>query len=111
MIKPHDLKAEFGERLRRERRLKQCRDDRDILNQDIAAALDVSISVVGRWLDGSAFPREEGTLVRLAAYFGVTPAWLRYGQEPREAPKPEPKHKPGTLISKPDAKPHKRAAG
>ena len=86
MAKPQDVNSAFGERLRRERRLKQARDDRDIPNQDIAETLGRSPSAVGRWLDGASMPRDENMLVALAAYFGVTPAWLRYGQEPREAP-------------------------
>lgn len=61
--------------------------DRAIENQEIADTLDVEPSTVGRWFDGASMPREDA-LVQLAEYFGVTPSWLRYGQEPRLAGDP-----------------------
>lgn len=76
-------KKEFGKRLGRERRLKAVRDDRDIENQEVAEAVGVDPASVGRCFRGETMPNDD-TLVRLAAYLGVTPAWLRYGQEPRE---------------------------
>jgi transcriptional regulator with XRE-family HTH domain len=75
----------FARRLRRERWLMAAEKDREIENQEVAEALGVEPSTAGRWFDGTSMPRED-TLARLAAYFGVTPAWLRYGQEPRLAP-------------------------
>jgi transcriptional regulator with XRE-family HTH domain len=78
------LKA-FSERLAQERREKQARERRDIYKQDVAKAVGVSQATYGRYEAGLSMP-DGDTLVRLAAFFGVTPSWLHYGQEPREAP-------------------------
>jgi transcriptional regulator with XRE-family HTH domain len=77
----------FGWRLSQERRLKACNEGRDILKRDVAKAVGASESAVGRWESKGAIP-DDYVLIQLATYFGVTPAWLRYGQEPREAPAP-----------------------
>ena len=74
----------FGARLAQERRHKSVRDERDILKKDVAKVLSVSESTVGRWESGESVP-DDTAMLALAAYFGVTPAWLRYGQEPRTA--------------------------
>jgi transcriptional regulator with XRE-family HTH domain len=93
----------FGERVAQERRLKSVRDRRDVEKRDIAKAMGVSNSTVSRWLDGAAMP-DPGTIERLAGYFGVTPAWLLYGQEPREAPKlvplPDMRKRPSQPVAK-----------
>lgn len=78
-------KVAFGERLRRARRLKAAREDRDIEQQQIAEDLGVDPATVARWLKGGSMPQTDRQLAEVAAYFGVTPAWLRYGQEPRDA--------------------------
>lgn len=75
----------FGDRVAQERRLKGVREARDLLKKDVAKALSVSESTVGRWESGTV-PDDPDTLARLARYFGVTVAWLHYGVEPREAP-------------------------
>lgn len=75
----------FGRRVAQERRHKAVAEERDIAQKDVAKALSVSESTVSRWEAGEVMPRDD-VLTRLAKYFGVTPAWLRYGQEPRAAP-------------------------
>lgn len=73
----------FGERLAQERRHKAVRDAQDVYKKDVAKMLGVSESSVGRWENGVTMP-DDDTIQRLARYFGVTAAWLRYGQPPRE---------------------------
>lgn len=73
---------EFGRRLAQERRHKAFVEARDIGQRDVAQAVDVSESTLSRWEAGEVMPRDD-TLLKLARFFGVTPAWLRYGQEPR----------------------------
>lgn len=75
----------FGERVSQERRQKGLDERRDVLKRDVARALGVSESTVGRWERGT-LPDDPELLERLAAYFGVTAAWLHYGVGPREAP-------------------------
>lgn len=78
----------LGERIAQERRLKSVRDRADIGQKDVADTLGVSAGTVSRWESGDVVPRDD-VLLKLADYFGVTPAWLRYGQEPREVPRAE----------------------
>lgn len=54
------------------------RDGRDVLQSDVAAALNVGAATISRWEADQAIPREDA-LARLAAFLGVTPAYLRYG--------------------------------
>lgn len=54
---------------------------------EIADAIGTTPTSVGRWEAGLVMPKD-AMLVKLAKYFGVTPAWLRYGSLPREYPKP-----------------------
>lgn len=75
----------FGARLAQERREKAARDRRDLTQADIAKAIGSSGPSVSRWEAGLGVPSDR-MVEALARYFGVTPAWLRYGQEPREAP-------------------------
>lgn len=79
MTKPQS----FSDRLAQERRHKAVRDCRDVLKKDVAKAIGTSESSVGRWESGANMP-DEDMIERLARYFGVTPAWLRYGQPPRD---------------------------
>jgi transcriptional regulator with XRE-family HTH domain len=72
----------FGERLAQERREKAARERRDIGQKDVAEAIGSSGPSVSRWESGVGMP-SEAMIVKLATYFGVKPAWLRYGQEPR----------------------------
>lgn len=75
----------FGERVAQERREKSARERRDVLQSEIADAIGTTPTSVGRWEAGLVMPKD-AMLVKLAHYFGVTPAWLRYGQEPRTYP-------------------------
>lgn len=79
-------RKQFGMRLGQERRRKGVEEHRDVYKRDVAKALGVAESTVGRWeTGGGSWPRP-AEFSALAAYFGVTEAWLRYGVEPREAP-------------------------
>lgn len=75
----------FGERVAQERREKSARERRDVLQREIAKAVKTTTTTVSRWEAGLVIPGDE-MLRRLADYFRVTPAWLRYGQAPKEAP-------------------------
>ena len=77
----------FGKRLAQLRRQKAADEERDIDRRDVAKAVNVSPSSVTRWENGEVYPGEE-TMQALASYFGVTPAWLRYGAGDRAAPAP-----------------------
>lgn len=83
----HDMK-EFGLRLAQERRKKGLAEQRDLTRRDVARVIGVAESTFGRWEMGEAMPRER-EFAELAAYYGVTRAWLRYGVEPREAEPPK----------------------
>lgn len=74
--------------------MKAVRDRRDIDQKDVAAAVGASPATVSRWEAGLVVPGD-ATIEKLARYFGVTPAWLRYGQEPRS---PEPTSKVETGL-------------
>ena len=63
--------------------MKAAREARDVDQKAIAKAIGASESAVSRWENGESIPKDQW-LLKLAHYFGVTPAWLRYGQEPRE---------------------------
>lgn len=95
----------FGKRVAQERREKAARDCRDIGQNEVAKAIGAAGPTVSRWEGGLTMPGDR-TIEKLAAYFGVTPAWLRYGQEPREAPA----RKEFTPTAK-DAKPAKEGVG
>lgn len=82
MTQPTGAKG-FGQRLAQERRLKAAREARDIQRQDVAKAMRVANSTYGRWEEGTIPDADK--IEELAAYFGVTPAFLHYGQLPREA--------------------------
>jgi transcriptional regulator with XRE-family HTH domain len=71
---------EFGWRVSQERRLKAARDRRDIGQKEIAKAVGTTSASVSRWEAGLNMPNDK-QLEKLAAYFGVTAAWLRYGVE------------------------------
>lgn len=73
-----------GDRIAQERRLKSARECVDIDQKTVAEALGVSGPTISRWESGTAFPRDDA-LIQLAQYFGVNPAWLRYGTGPRRA--------------------------
>jgi transcriptional regulator with XRE-family HTH domain len=55
----------------------------DVSPSDVAAALKVAPATVYRWESDEKSPGEEN-LARLAAFLGVTPAYLRYGVKPTD---------------------------
>jgi transcriptional regulator with XRE-family HTH domain len=67
-----------GDRIAQARRELGVRLHRDVLQSDVAEAIGVSGASVSQWEAGIKSPRED-TLAKLAAYLGVTPAYLRYG--------------------------------
>ena len=71
----------LGQRLAQARREKAVRDHRDITQADVADAVGYSRTAVSEWEADAKVPRE-GALSKLAAYLGVTPAFLRYGIDP-----------------------------
>lgn len=73
---------EFGRRLRQLRREKSAREERDIEQGEVAAAIGDSQPNVARWERGR-IPKDDATLERLAAYYGVTMPWLRFGKGER----------------------------
>ncbi len=74
MPKPQTL----GERIAQARREKAARDHEDIRQKDVAAAIGVSGTTISE-AESDKQPPGEAVLLRLAAYLGVTPAYLRYG--------------------------------
>lgn len=85
---------EFAARIAQERREKASRDRRDISQKDVADAVGTTNATVSRWESALNFP-DNDALVKLAKYFGVTRAWLRFGQLPREAPLHDPREQQG----------------
>lgn len=84
------IHKDFAARLSQEHRAKSFREERGIEAQEIAAEIGTSKENVSKWLAGKTIPRDK-LMLKLAAYFGVTPGWLRYGQEPRYPAPVEPK--------------------
>jgi DNA-binding XRE family transcriptional regulator len=72
----------LGKRISQARREKALYEGRDIDQIEIADAVGVTGAAVSRWESDQKSPRDEH-LIRLADYLGVTPAWLRYGVEPK----------------------------
>lgn len=67
-----------GSRIAQARRELAVRSERDIAGPDMARDLGVSTETVRSWEAGETRPRE-AALGQLAAYLGVTPAWIIYG--------------------------------
>lgn len=68
----------LGWRIAQQRREKAARDGRDITQADLAEAVGASPTSVSEWEADKKAPREDA-LEKLAKYFKVTPAYLRYG--------------------------------
>lgn len=87
----------LGKRIAQARRELAARKQRDVTRNEIAEAVGVDPSTVSLWEADTKVPREKA-LVALAAYLGVTPAYLRYGIEPSRSyglvAEPEPVAKP-----------------
>lgn len=54
------------------------RERRDVTQGEIAEAIGITTANYSRWESGQRAPRESA-LAKLAAFLGVTPAYLRYG--------------------------------
>lgn len=70
----------LGHRLAQLRREKAWREARDIDQTEIAKAIGIGAkkqSYVSRW-ENDVIPKDE-IIVKLAAFYGVNPGWLRYG--------------------------------
>lgn len=65
------------------------RERRDITQGEVATGIGVTVAAYSRWETGQRVPREED-VAKLAAFFGVTPAYLRYGitEPPRAVAEP-----------------------
>jgi transcriptional regulator with XRE-family HTH domain len=59
----------------------------DVRKADVARALDVTGTTVGRWEADEKEPDLE-TIVRLARYLEVSPAWLAFGDNAKESATP-----------------------
>lgn len=69
----------FGKRLAQLRREKAYLEERDIWPIDVARGVGAGQSSVSRWENGEVFPTDDA-MGKLAAFYGVTRAWLRYGE-------------------------------
>lgn len=74
MSKPQSL----GERLAQARRELGVREHRDVTQLDVARAIGATGASVSEWEADKKAPREDA-LLKLARYFKVSPAYLRYG--------------------------------
>ena len=61
-------------------RLNKLREEKGITKYKLAKDIDVPVSDVRSWINSNINPREHN-IEKLAKYFGVHPAWLRYGEE------------------------------
>lgn len=83
----------FGKRLRQLRREKAYREERDVEQSEVAAATKETQPNIARFERGR-IPRDEATVKRLAAFYGVNWIWLLHGEgekipsTEREAPRP-----------------------
>jgi transcriptional regulator with XRE-family HTH domain len=69
----------FGERLAQERREKAAREHRDITQRDVARAVGLTSAAISNYEKGGTIPNDD-ILAKLAAFYGVRPSWLRYGE-------------------------------
>lgn len=72
----------LGKRIQQARREKSLLEGRNVDQTEVADACGVSGAAVSRWESDQKLPRDEN-MYRLADFLGVTPGWLRYGQEPK----------------------------
>ena len=102
--------ATFGGRLYSARKAKESRELRTITQATIGDALGVSQGTVNRWELDLKQPQTLELLERLAAWLGVRPGWLAFGQGPREleAAPPAADKKPtrGVVYSERDQETH-----
>ena len=71
-------------------RLRELREERNITQKELGAHLGISPRMVSFYESGTHFPREEGILLKLAQFFGVSTDYLlgysdvRCGEELRK---------------------------
>lgn len=70
----------FGRRVLQGRLNLAASRGRTISQVEVGKALDVTGVTVGRWESGEKEPDLQ-TIVRLAAYLGVSPGWLAFGEQ------------------------------
>jgi transcriptional regulator with XRE-family HTH domain len=68
----------LSEGIAQARREMAVRERRDITQGEVATGIGVTVAAYSRWETGQRVPREED-VAKLAEFFGVTPAYLRYG--------------------------------
>jgi transcriptional regulator with XRE-family HTH domain len=68
----------LAEGIAQARRELGVRQRRDVPQEEIASAVGVSVAAYSRWEKGERVPNED-YVRKLALFFGVTPAFLRYG--------------------------------
>ncbi len=78
-------KQTLGQRIAQARRELAVRLRRDVSASNVAEALGVAPATVYRWESDEKVPKDD-SLLSLAKYLGVSPAYLRYGVT--EASKP-----------------------
>lgn len=83
----------FGKRLRAARLGFYERTGKDLSQVELSAKVGMTKGAVSSWEADSYLPPVE-TIELLAGELGVTPGWLAFGQEPREAPFRVPYRKP-----------------
>ncbi len=62
-------------------RLKKLMQDRKVSGYRLAKDLNISNSTLRNWLSGRAGTPRDSTMEKLANYFNVNRAWLKYGDE------------------------------
>lgn len=75
------------------------RQGADVSKAEVGRQMAVSSVTVGMWERGETEPNL-ATVERLAAYLGVAPGWLAFGQEPKglRATEENPHHVPPTPM-------------
>ena len=86
------------------------RERRDVSQLDVAKAIGVSGAAVSQWENDERVPRDETLFLKLAAYLGVEPGVLRYGNRVYTShPDPEPDVQPVRRVAEP--RPRRGKAG
>ena len=85
----------FGERLAQERREKAARERRDITQRTVAQAVGLTSAAISKYEAGDTIPSDD-ILGKIAAFYGVRPSWLRYGEGPKYVGKPP--ETPGSVL-------------
>lgn len=98
----------LGKRIAQARRELGVREHRDVTQLDLARAIGTTSASISEWEADKKQPREP-SLVKLAKYLRVSPAYLRYGIEPPVAPMDHEQGARAYLEANKKAAPHKAA--